>query len=50
MDPEERATRGKEYFIELLNADIPDNATRRKNQYGAEPIISESRRNLQSNS
>lgn len=41
MDPEERAGRWKEYFIELLNADIPDNPMRRENQYGTVPMISE---------
>ncbi|KAL4148527.1 hypothetical protein QTP88_002756 [Uroleucon formosanum] len=41
MDPKEKAARWKEYFTELLNADIPDNITRRETHYGAEPMISE---------
>jgi len=41
MDPKERAARWKEYFIELLNADIPDNTMRRETHYGADPMISE---------
>lgn len=41
MDPKERAARWKEYFIELLNADIPDNNTRRETHDGVEPMISE---------
>lgn len=41
MDPKEKAERWKEYFTELLNADIPDNSKRRKNLYGSEPMVSE---------
>ncbi|KAL4149146.1 hypothetical protein QTP88_003152 [Uroleucon formosanum] len=41
MDPNEKADRWKEYFTELLNADIPDNSTRRKNIHGAESMVSE---------
>jgi len=41
MDSKEKAEIWKEYFTELLNADIPDNSTRRKNLYGAEPMVSE---------
>ncbi|KAL4148000.1 hypothetical protein QTP88_002308 [Uroleucon formosanum] len=41
MDPKEKADRWKEYFTELLNADIQDNSTRRKNIHGAEPMVSE---------
>lgn len=40
MDPKEKADRWKEYFTELLNADIPDNSTRWKNIHGAEPMVS----------
>ncbi|KAE9523129.1 hypothetical protein AGLY_016470 [Aphis glycines] len=36
MNPKEKAERWKEYFTELLNADIPDNATRRENLHGPE--------------
>ncbi|KAL4089543.1 hypothetical protein QTP88_024563 [Uroleucon formosanum] len=39
--PKEKADRWKEYFTELLNADILDNSTRRKNIHGAEPMVSE---------
>lgn len=41
MDSKERAVRQREYFIELLNADIPDNLMRREKLYGAKPMISE---------
>jgi len=41
MDTKEKAARWKEYFTELLNADTPDNITRRETHYGAEPMISE---------
>jgi len=41
MDPKEKAERWKEYFIELLNADIPTNSMRRENLYGVEPMVSE---------
>lgn len=41
MDPEEKTVGWKEYFIELLNSDIPDIPTRRENQFGAEPMIHE---------
>jgi hypothetical protein len=41
MEPKEKADRWKEYFTELLNADILDNSKRRKNLYGAESMVSE---------
>ncbi|KAE9525797.1 hypothetical protein AGLY_014023 [Aphis glycines] len=41
MDPKEKASRWKEYFIEQLNADSPDNITIREIHYGAEPMINE---------
>jgi len=41
MDPKEKAARWKEYFIELLNADSPDNTTIRETHYGAESMINE---------
>lgn len=37
MDPKKKAAIWKVYFIELLNADILDNTTRREKQYGPEP-------------
>ena len=41
MDPKEKAARWKEYFFELLNADSPDNITKRETHYGAETMINE---------
>lgn len=41
MDPEEKAAKWKEYFIELLNANSPENHTGMEYQYEAEPMISE---------
>jgi hypothetical protein len=37
MDTKEKAAIWKEYFTELLNADTPNNITRRETNYGAEP-------------
>jgi len=41
MDPKEKAARWKEYFIELLNENSPDNITIRETHYGAEPMVYE---------
>ncbi|VVC33643.1 Hypothetical protein CINCED_3A000772 [Cinara cedri] len=39
MDPKEKAERWNEYFIELLNVDIPANSTREENLYDVDPMV-----------